>query len=389
MKKSKFMIKFIFSLFLFASAGLARADYQGMITFGPLYSGWNAVNSIGLYNGFDVLTPLNISYAPNPNWNLYGQTAYAWGQYTDSLFDTETQNLSNLTSTTLGSQLCFDTFGVSSMAELDLTIPTGEPTWESKEIASSVPSLFVNSRYADEGWGISALYSLSFTASPTVKFGVAAGYTYAGPYDPSYGALTSTQFKIGDSLFLALNRIETFPNQASSTFRFSTMAFLPTTENGLSDFQLGPNFTGSYSFYDPNGFSWSLGGVVYTLAQRNYVASDGSTVYGWEPYGSSGEQFYATPSYTFGNLNLGATVKYVWANGYPLWDASGLYNGGGWLFGLTPAYLVPLDQASALNFSGGFNYILASNAAYDPNDNTPVDLRYLFWTLTALYEIKI
>jgi hypothetical protein len=381
--------KLFFGLLFFLAGGTVHADYQGLVTFGPLYSGWNAVNTIGPYGGFDLLTPLNVSYAPNSKWNLYGQTAFADGQYTDSLYQTETQYLYALTQTVLGSQLCFTSFGLPSMAELDLTIPTGDPTWETKEIAASVPIIFINSRYADEGWGVSGLYALTFPDTKSVTFGAAAGYTYAGPYYPDYGALLDTQFKIGDSYFLAFNRVESFPGQKSSTFRFAAMAFQPTLENGLTDFQLGPNFTASYSFYDPAGFSWGVGGLIYTLAQRYYPNSSGLTVYGFEPYGSSGQQFYVTPSYAFGNFTLGGMAKFVTADGYPLWDASGLYDGGGWLFALNPAYFVPLDKGSALNFSGGVDYILAHNAAYDPYTAQPVDVRYWFWTLTALYEFKI
>ncbi len=388
MKNHSLLPKLFFALLFFAGLGPARADYRGMVTFGPDYSGWNAVNSIGPYSGFDVLMPLSASYAPNSDWNLYGQTAYAVGQYTDSLFGAETLDLSNLTATTLGSQLCFKTFGVSSMAELDLTIPTGDPTWETKEIPSSVPSIFINSRYQDEGWGVGGLYALSFPAGKSVKFGVALGYNYSGTYNPNYGPLADIPFKIGDCFFLALNRIESFPNHQSSTFRFSAMAYEPTLENGLTDFQLGPNFTASYSFYNPAGFSWEIGGLVYTLAQR-YYPSAGTMVYGFEPYGSSGQEFNVAPSYAFGNFSIGGLVKYVLANGYPLWDASGLYSGGGWLFGLNPGYFVPLDRGSALNFSGGFDYVIAHNAAYYPALDEPVDLRYLFWTLNALYEFKI
>ncbi len=388
MKKQSFIPKLLFSILFLTGFGTAQADYQGMITFGPDYSGWNALNSIGPYSGFDLLAPLNVCYAPNPNWNLYGQTAFAAGKYTDSLAGTETLDLSNLTATSLGSQLCFKTFGVSSMAELDLTIPTGDPAWETKEIPSSVPMIFINSRYQDEGWGIGGLYALSFPSGKDVKFGVSLGYNYSGPYNPDSGFPQDSPFKIGDCFFLALNRIESFPNHQSSTFRFSAMAYEPTLENGLTDFQLGPNFTASYSFYNPAGFSWEIGGMVYTLAQRYYL-SGSSVVYGFEPYGSSGEQLNASPSYTFGNFSIGGQVKYVWANGYPLWDSSGLYDGGGWMFGLNPSYFVPLDKGSALNFSGGFDYVIAHNAAYDPALDIPVDLRYRFWTLNALYEFKI
>src|SRR5258708_36406933 len=133
---------------------------------------------------------------------------------------------------------------------------------------------------------------------------------------------------MGDSLFLAVNRVESFADNKSSTFRLSVMAFLPTQENGLTDFQMGPNGSASYAFTDPNNFSWSLGLQIYTLAQRYYYDPAKAVVYGQEPYGSSGERFYFTPSLAMGSLNLGGLFQIIFANGYPLADYSGLYSGG-------------------------------------------------------------
>ena len=52
-------------------------------------------------------------------------------------------------------------------------------------------------------------------------------------------------------------------------------------------------------------------------------------------------------------------------------------------------YFLPLDKQTALSLTGGFDYIIAHNAAYDFSLNEAVDLRYVYWTLGATYQIKI
>lgn len=202
--------KTLSALLLFAFTGAARADYQGLVTWGLQYNSWETENTVLPFNGSEFQVPFYISYAPNADWNLYAQTAFTSGSYTDSLYGTQTLNISALTSTTVGTQVCFKTFGVPSMLELGLTMPTGDPSWENREIASNIPSIFLNSRYQDEGWGVSGLYGLSFPSGEKVKYGVALGYYYLGPYDPVYEDTLNNQFKIGDSLMLALNRVEAY-----------------------------------------------------------------------------------------------------------------------------------------------------------------------------------
>jgi len=163
------------------------------------------------------------------------------------------------------------------------------------------------------------------------------------------------------------------------------MAFLPTQINGLTNFQLGPNGSASYTFNNPAGFSWSVGAQIYTLSDRYYYNTAGSAVYGLEPYGSSGQRYYFNPSLALGDLTLGAMVQYVEADGYPISDASGLYNGGGVVFGLTPAYNWNLDAGSALSLSGGYNFVLAHNESADFSE----DVNYQYWSLGANYVVKI
>jgi hypothetical protein len=379
-----FPLALILSLLLFSLSGTAQADPRGQTSLGLQYHGWQA-DTLYPFTGSEFLVPYSVSYAVNPNFYLSGQTTLATGSYTDSIAGKETLNMTALTASVVTTDLYFKGFGVPNMLEFSMILPTGDPSWESKQVASNVPAMFVNSRYYSEGFGISALYGLSFPAGETVEYGVSAGYSYAGPYDPNFGYLNGSQLKMGDSIFLAFNRTETFAGNKSSIIRLNTMAFLPTQENGLTNFQLGPNGGASYGFYDPAGLSWTAAAQIYTLAQRYYFDSNGKVLYGLEPHGSSGERFSLAPSYAFGNFNLGGQIQFVLVNGYPTQDYNALYNGGGLVIGLTPSYHWDLDAGSALNFTGGYDFITAFKASTGYTD----DIRYHHWTLGANYEIKI
>jgi hypothetical protein len=380
---------FLLGFLLFALVGGAQADPRGQANLGVQYDGWNAATTLP-FNGSEIFIPFSISYGVDPHWYLSGQTSFASGSYTDSLAGTETLDLTALTQSVVTSDYYFTDFGVNNMFEVSLTMPTGDPSWETEEVASNIPTIFINTRYQSEGWGLSGLYAISFPAGKNLEYGLSAGYSYTGPYDPGYGDLTGVQLKMGDSMFLALNRVESFAANQSGTFRFSAMAFLPTTENGQNDFQLGPNLTASYTYYDPQGISWSLGALLYSFAQRYFYNPGGynippAVVYGQEPYGSLGQRFYFSPSYIWGNLTLSGLIQYVTADGYPINDYSGLYNGGGFVFGLTPTYLLNLDAVSALSFNGGYDFIIA----HDGSAGFTQDVDYNYWTLGATYQVKI
>ena len=372
-------------IILLATALEAQADPRGQASLGEQYHGW-AADTVLPFNGSEFLSPFFVTYAANPNWWLSGSTAFATGSYTDSVAGKETQDLTALTASTVTSDYYFKAFGLTNLFEASLTLPTGDPAWESKQVAASIPTLFLNSRYFSEGWNVSALYGLSFpTTGGNVEWGASLGYSYAGPYDPNFGYMAGVQLKMGDSLFLAVNRTEAFAGNKSSALRVTAMAFRPTQMNGLNDFQLGTNVGLSYNFYDPAGFSWGFSAQAYNLADRYYYNSLGQVVYGQEIYGSSGFRFALTPSYSWGNFTLGAQFQAVFVNGYPPQDYSGLYNGGGYVLGLAPSYLLGLDANSDLRLNGGYDFIIARNASQDFD----ADVNYHHWTLGASYEIKI
>ena len=362
-----------------------QADPRGQASLGAQYHGWSA-DTVLPFNGAEFLAPLYVTYSLDPNWWLSGSTALATGNYTDSVAGKQTQDLTALTASTVTSDFYFKAFGLPNLFECSLTMPTGDPAWENKQVAASVPTLFLNTRYFSEGWNVSALYGLSFpNTQGNVEWGASLGYSYAGPYDPNFAYLTGVQLKMGDSLFLAVNRTEAFEGNKSSALRLAAMAFLPTQMNGANDFQLGPNLSLSYNFYDPKGFSWGFSAQTYSLADRYYYNASGQVTYGQEIYGSSGFRLALTPSYSWGDFSLGAQLQAVMVNGYPPRDYTGLYNGGGYTLGLTPSYLVGLDASSDLRLTGGYDFIIAHNAANDFDS----DVTYHHWTLGASYEIKI
>jgi hypothetical protein len=370
----------VLSLFAFSKGALA--DSHGLMDLGVQYDGWNA-NTTTPFNGYEILVPFSIGYQLDPGWKLYGQTGFVDGSYTDSIAGTETLNLSDFTDSVVGSQFNFQSFGTPSLFNVALNIPTGNSSWETEEEASNIPTEFIDTRYLGRGWGASALYGLSFPDGKT-QLGAAAGYYYAGAFNPNYGILTSTQLKLGDAFFLALNRVEDFHDNQNSIFRVSGLYSLPSQEDSTNVFQMGPNVNASYAFNDPKGLSYEIGGEFFLPSQR----LNSSGVMATEPHNSFGQRFYLAPTLALGDWSFAGMVKYITANDYSPGDYSGLYDGGGLLLGINPSYRWTLDAQSSLNFLGGYDFIIHHNAGADA-DNNPADVDYSYWTLGATYEIKI
>jgi hypothetical protein len=361
-----------------ASAGELRADSAGQMSLGAQYNGW-AANSTTPYNGYEIMVPFNIGYQMDKDWNLYGQTAFAHGNYTDPLDGN--LNLTALTDSVVGTQINFQNFGTSAMMNVALNIPTGDDSWEVKESAANVPTEFIDSRYQGRGFGFSAMYGLAFS-SGTTNWGVAAGYYYSGALNPDYGSIPSSE-KLGDAFFVALNRIETFQNNQNSAFRLSALAFLTTQVANTDAFRLGPNVNASYGFNDPKGFSYEVGGMFFMPAARVYGGSLST-----EPHNSLGQRFYFAPSLAVGDWAFAGMIKYITPNDYSPSDLSGLYDGGGFLFGLTPSYKLALDSQSDLNFSAGYDFIIHHDGGVDAGNNR-LDVDYSYWTVGATYAIKL
>ncbi len=351
---------------------------QSFLNLGVEYNGW-AANSDEPFDGHEIMVPFNIGLQLDKGWDLYGQTAFANGSYTDSTAGTETLNLTDMTDSVIGTGIHFQMFGTPAMLDLAANLPTGDASWEVKESASDVPTEFIDTRYQGRGFGFSALYGLAFP-SGTTDWGVAAGYYYSGSLNPDYGSIPSSE-KLGDSLYLALNRVETFAQGQTSALRLSAFYFLTTQVSGVDTLRLGPNVNLSFAFNDPKGFSYEIGGQFFLPAERLYGGSLST-----EPQNSLGQRFYLAPTLALGDLALAGMIKYILPNGYSASDfTSGLYDDGGFLFGLTPSLALKMDAQSSLTLSAGYDFIIHQNA--DSTHSLNVD--YSYWTVGASYGVKL
>ena len=362
--------------FTFSSVVMA-----GQLDLGAQYVGWNS-NYVQPFNGWELWAPLSLSFKLDPGIGIYAQTEYGLGNYTDSFGgNTETIQLNNFSDSVIGTEISFKSFSVPSILNIGINLPTGDQTWETKQIASSIPTDFINSRYRGRGLGVSAMYGFSVPAG-SANIGMAVGYSYGGTFDPTSGSAVDTgQLKLGDALFVAFNHVQPFSGNQSQIIRMSSFYFLSTQQSGSNIYQAGPNINASYSWINPAAFSFDLGAQYYFPAQ---IPTNGQLV--TEPQDSLGPRLYLSPSYVFGDLTVAGVAKYVLPNGYGISDT--FYDGGGFLFGIEPSYRLKLDDASALKFAAGYDSIIALNAALDAN-GVKTNVLYNYWTFGTSYEVKL
>jgi hypothetical protein len=367
------------AILLAVLAFLPTTSFAGQLSLGGKFVGWSS-NYLQPFNGYEIWAPLSFNFKLKGGLGFYGQTEYGMGHYTDSLGGTaNTIKLNALSDSVLGGEINFESFNVPSILNIGFNIPTGDPTWESKQVASSIPTQFINSRYQGRGFGVSALYGLSFPAGGA-EIGAAAGYLYSGAFNPSASA-ASGNLKLGDSIFLSFNHVQPFSGNQSQIIRLSGFYFLPTQEGGQNVFQMGPNINASYSWSNPKALSLEVGGQYYLSAQRMIGGQ-----FAAEPKASFGPRFYVVPSYAFWDLAVAGRVKYILANSYATTET--FYNGGGLLYGIEPSYRLKLGSDSALHFSAGYDGIIAMNAGIDI-DGAKTNVLYTNWTAGVTYEVKL
>ena len=128
--------------FTFSSVVMA-----GQLDLGAQYVGWNS-NYVQPFNGWELWAPLSLSFKLDPGIGIYAQTEYGLGNYADSFGgNTETIQLNNFSDSVIGTEISFKSFSVPSILNIGINLPTGDQTWETKQIASSIPTDFINSRY--------------------------------------------------------------------------------------------------------------------------------------------------------------------------------------------------------------------------------------------------
>jgi hypothetical protein len=374
-KKRSGMKKLLIAALLFLAPAFSLA---GRIDLGVDYQGWST-NYLLTYGGWELLAPFSLSFDLDKGIKVYGISEYTSGHYT---MNNQTTDLSGVSDTVLGADLHFTSFNLPAILNVAVNLPTGDPAWESKQQLGNIPTQFVDSRYRGRGFGINALYGLSFPMG-TGQISAAAGYMYSAAFNPNYDLLPFTgPLKLSDTMFLALNQFQPFKDGQSQVFRLSGYYFMATQENGVDSFRMGPNVNLSYSWNNPSALSIDLGAQYFFKSQRPAVSGG----LGTEPQAYYAPRFYAVPSYVFGQVAVGLVFKYILPNNYAATDA--FYNGGGLLMGLQPSWTVPLDGVSSLRFSGVFDNIISHNEGIDQNGNL-ADTYYYRWSFGTNYEIKI
>jgi len=371
-----------FLIILVGTISMSSKALAGRLDLGLEYQGWSSNYQLS-YSGWEILVPFSLSYEVAKGIKLYGVTEYASGHYTDQFISGQETALNNLSDTVLGADIHFNSFSLPALLNVAVNLPTGEPSWEAKQQNGGLPPQFVDSRYRGRGFGVNAVYGLSFPTG-NGEIGATAGYMYSAAFNPNYDLMPFTgPLKLSDSLFLAFNHYLPFKSGEFQVIRLSGYYSMATQENGVDSFQMGPNLNASYSWNDPAAFSFELGGQYYFSSKRPETAG-GPLVTESQVYYAP--RLYLAPSYSFGQFNLGGMVKYILANGYGINDS--LYNGGGLLLSLRPGLNLPLDGISSLRISGSFGEIIAHNEGWDASFNR-ADAYYYRWTLGTNYEIKI
>ncbi len=352
-----------------------RGVSASQLDLGAQYQSWNT-NVTSPLDGQYFLVPLTISIDPLRDLNFYAQGEFADGQTTDPI--NGTQNLSAFTDTVVGGKIGFKSFSYDSFVDLGVNLPSGNQAWETQTQESSVPAEFVDTPYQGRGFGLSGIYGIAFPDGAT-QYGVGLGYFYTGALNPNANSVEN--LKLGDSIFLSLNRVTNFGARQVQTFTASAYYSLPTLQNSQNYLWMGPNLNLSYSWSNPSALSLDAGVQYFFPAQ---TAVNGLWVA--ETHNSLGARFYLDPSWAFGNFLLSGRVKWVMANGYDPSDL--LYDGGGLLLGIEPSYLITLDRQSILKFSVSYDNITADGAGADSQGNR-VNILYNRWTCGANYEIKL
>jgi hypothetical protein len=280
-----------------------------------------------------------------------------------------------------GFEASFNSFNLPSILNVGFNLPTGDPSWETRQTNSMIPTEFIDSRYRGRGFGMSAFYGFSIPAGKE-QYALALGYMYSGAFNPNYGlGAQAEQLKLGDAMFLSLNRVVDQGSGQSGILRLTAFYFLPTLQDGQNLLQMGPNVNAYYTWSNPKGFSLEMGGQYFFPNQQG-VNGQLQT----EPYNSYGPRFYLMPSLGLGSLSLVVRMKYILGNGYPQSDP--FYDGGGCLVGAGPSYLLSLDGVSTVKLTAGFDYVVAHNYAQDAALDR-VDMDFTHWTIGTTYEVRL
>jgi len=351
---------------------------SGELSIGASYDGWST-NYVapGQDYGYEAFVPVNLSY------DFGDLSFYAQGQFGNGCYINSTNgdyNLTNFSDTVVGGRYSFRSFGLKSIVEISGNLPTGDTSWETKAEYSEPPVNFITDRFEGRGLGFSGFYGLSLPDGRG-EYSLGAGYLYSGAFNPNFGISSNT--KLGDAVFGAINRVTPISNNENEIMRFSVYETFPTYENGQNVYQLGTNFNLAYNWVNPKALSFEVGGQVY-LPSSYYGVT--------ESHNSNGPRVYGTATYAFDDLTLTGRVKYIFQNDYPINDASGLQasndGGGGLQLGFEPAYRFHMTDSSFLKVSASLDDLWANNDGTS-STGSYTTVNFLFWAVNTEYTWKL
>lgn len=364
--------------FLLISAAAPAVFAGGAFGTGARYERWES-NFERPFNGWEAWMPLHLQFTAGDALQFYAESRWGTGNYESSLgVVPHTDRRTAFSDTVAGGEASFMVFGQPSLFSLEFNLPTGDEEWEARQMAANIPTEFVPSRYRGRGFGVSALFGMVFPGEGT-QTGAALGYLFSGSFNPDQ-ALVANDLKIGDSVFLAWNRIRASESGRETRWRIAFLHFRPSERDGRGVFQLGQNVNFSYGRFRAEGISWELAAELYAKSKRR----EGEELK-TEAHHSLGPRFTLLPAWSRGNFSLLGHLKWVAPNGYPEENAN--FDAGGWRFGLEPALRLGTGSRSSLRLSTSWDSVIDRKGGLDAAGNR-IDVTYHRWTFGSEYEVR-
>ncbi len=341
----------------------ARADEQQIQT-GYVFDGWM---SDSVQNGYENRFPITYSFI-RPNFAFRLGTAFVAGDYRQNDVPAKGYigsdfSASKLSDSDVGMSYRFD-LGESLKSQIDgnINIPTGDPSWEARqEQSGSIPYVFEPSFYHGRGWGMNLFYSMT-SVNPGYESSLGMGYVATSTYDT--GLVGFGSYYPGDTLIVTgavafkMTGADALGFRAAHTFPLESVNADPS-----EDFVAGQSSIFSTQWVSKMGSDKLVVNASYTLYNKGWQADlfvpSGTLIE--SPGSFLGDRLEIHPilGYVAGQdmtMESGLIWKRVFKNGYSFAD-TGLYQGGGNLFGVEQSVTFQLDKSTFWNVAGLYHFI--------------------------------
>ncbi|HVM32969.1 MAG TPA: hypothetical protein VMU88_07530, partial [bacterium] len=163
MSKHAMIKSLVLSIALFSGLGSARADSSGYLSLGLRYDGWATTNTLLPINGAEFSVPFSTKFKLDDNIGFFAQANFMAANYTGETGSSlaYTYNPSNFSDSVIGTDIHFDSFGLSSLLDVSVNLPSGNQDWETNQVGANIPTQFIDSRYRGRGLGFNAMYALA------------------------------------------------------------------------------------------------------------------------------------------------------------------------------------------------------------------------------------